>query len=408
MATLFDYLAWRGDLSFEKVEFCEVDNLIFAELSFIDFDQLLQSEETELTLAEAAKRYAKKYEGQKISMGVIVPNTIPKLFVEASKTIRYRDVRVVRFVNEIDTVTQIQFSAAVFVFLPDQAYIAFRGTDDTLIGWKENLNMGFLPVVPAQRRAAAFITDVALSFPGHLYVGGHSKGGNLSVYGASNASADAQARILHIYSNDGPGYQSDFLQSPGYLRMRDRITTILPQNSIVGRLLEHEDDYEVVRSTQKGLYQHDGFSWEVMGDHFIRMTDLTAQSKRIDHTVRTWIAEMDESQREAFVDALYEILSASSAQTLSDIAEGKLNFIKSLWKVDAQKRQMVVKTLKRLSDAITKDWFYSLVKPSEKNKKPQLQAKTEKSALPKAKVTNSVQDMALQTDSAQLEPHASR
>lgn len=45
MANIMDYMDWRGDLSFEADEFNEVDNLILAQLAYVDFEGIVTAEE---------------------------------------------------------------------------------------------------------------------------------------------------------------------------------------------------------------------------------------------------------------------------------------------------------------------------------------------------------------------------
>lgn len=212
------------------------------------------------------------------------------------------------------------------MLLPDKtAYIAFRGTDDTIVGWKEDFNLAFLPVVPAQRMAAEYLAAAAAALPSHpLRVGGHSKGGNLAVYSAVFCGEAVQNQLMRVYNNDGPGFRTSLLGLPEHRRVADKITTILPESSVVGMLLEHEERYEVVRSTQSGLWQHDGFSWQVRGEKFEHLPDLTEGGKLVDETIRTFILSLSPEQRVAFTDALFDILTCTDAGTLTDLKEGGL------------------------------------------------------------------------------------
>ena len=156
------------------------------------------------------------------------------------------------------------------MLLPDgSAYVAFRGTDDTIVGWKEDFNMAFTPEIPAQRYAADYLQQAAAALAFRpLLVGGHSKGGNLAVYAAVFCGEAIQKQIRAVYNNDGPGFYASLLELPEHRRIAGKITTLLPESSVVGMLLEHEEAYQVVRSTQIRLMQHDGFSWQVLGRRF--------------------------------------------------------------------------------------------------------------------------------------------
>ena len=193
--------------------------------------------------------------------------------------------------------------------------------------------MGFLPTVPAQREAAEYLCAAADAFSAvPLRVGGHSKGGNLAVYSAVYCGEDVQNRITAVFNNDGPGFHTSLLGLPEHQRIAARIQTILPESSVVGMLLEHEEDYQVVRSSQIGLMQHDGFSWQVLGTHFVHLSGLTGGGKLIDETLRKFIGGLSQEQRIQFIDALFEILTCTDAETLTDLKEGGFRTVYSMFK----------------------------------------------------------------------------
>ena len=324
MANILDYLDWRGDLTLAERGFNEVDNLLMAELCFLDFSGIVPADfSAPVSLPEAMQKYdaAKPQE----TMGVLVPEQLPELGHKMAASRRFSDLTLCAYVSRTDEETQTQFSALT-ALLPDKtAYIAFRGTDDTIVGWKEDFNLAFLPVVPAQRMAAEYLAAAAAALPSHpLRVGGHSKGGNLAVYSAVFCGEAVQNQLMRVYNNDGPGFRTSLLGLPEHRRVADKITTILPESSVVGMLLEHEERYEVVRSTQSGLWQHDGFSWQVRGEKFEHLPDLTEGGKLVDETIRTFILSLSPEQRVAFTDALFDILTCTDAGTLTDLKEGGL------------------------------------------------------------------------------------
>ena len=323
MGTVFDYLDWRGDLTFLADPPGEVDCLILSMLSYIDFTEIvppLDSSEG-ILLEKAAEIFFSRYPTAKdYPMGVLIPKQIFHLFEQLRDTPRFRNVRMAAFVNDTDTEREIQFSAITYCLGDGSMVVAYRGTDDTLVGWKEDLNMTFLSAVPSQLSAVAYLESVADLYPKlRIIPAGHSKGGNLAVYAAVHARDEVRARICDVYSNDGPGFGHHLLDDPAYIEMRSRIHSIVPQSSVVGMLLEHDENYTVVKSRQKAvLFQHNGLSWEVMGNSFVHLEEISEESRRIDKTVNQWIREMTPEQRESFSDAIYQLFSVEGVQTLTD------------------------------------------------------------------------------------------
>ena len=331
---VFDYLNWRGDLSFDQVGVCEVDGLIFSILSYVDYSEVVSSEIHGIrrppALLTITKRYLSAHSGGDIpELGLILSKEIVKLLVKASKTKRFGLLRPICFVNKICDQTEMQFSAIAFSFENGDTFVAFRGTDDTLVGWKENFNMSFIYPVPAQKEAVAFLDYVASKTQGRIYLGGHSKGGNLAVYAGVKASLKTRERIERIYSNDAPGFDAAFIGGKDYKDMKERISTFLPQSSVVGMLLEHEEGYTVIKSRNSGLLQHNGFSWEVMGGKFIYLDSISENSKVLDKKMKSFLAGMTKEERENFVDSLFDALSTNTgAKTLTELSAEKLKLFK--------------------------------------------------------------------------------
>ena len=353
MANILDYLDWRGDLTFAERAFNEVDNLILAEICYLDFSGVVPDafSAQPVTLENAARAYFAAH--PTTDMGVLVPDQIPVLVARAAKTARFRDVRLLGYVNRIDEQTQTQFSAMTMLLPDASAYVAFRGTDDTIVGWKEDFNMAFTPEIPAQSYAALYLQQVSAALPFcTLRIGGHSKGGNLAVYAAVFCEEAVQKKIQAVYNNDGPGFYASLLSLPEHRRIAGKITTLLPESSVVGMLLEHEESYQIVRSTQIGLMQHDGFSWQVKGERFEHLTELAEGGKIMDGALRTFLQQLTEPQRAQFVDTLFAILTCTDASTLTDLKEGGLKtasaMVKALQKLDKPTRKALSDTLKLL------------------------------------------------------------
>ncbi len=345
-SSLYEYLNWRGDIGFEILPLGEVDNLIFSLISYMDFEEVVSGELLQKkppVLLNVTKSYLRSQEGKIKKLGLIIPKETITLLVRASKTPRFGLSRPFCYVNKICDEEQKQFCALSFMLPDGNVFVSYRGTDDTLVGWKENFNMGFMHPVPAQTEALSYLEYIASKTKGRLYVGGHSKGGNLAVYASVKATAATKARIAAVYNNDGPGFNKEFINSDEYREMQDRIHTLVPQSSVVGMLLEHEESYKVIKSNTTGLLQHNGFSWEVMGGSFIKLDDVDNESKTIDIALKTWISGLSYEEREQFVDSLYEALTSTNAKTLSELSADKLKLVKAWSSMDSETRSNLVK-----------------------------------------------------------------
>ncbi len=368
MAGLSDYLTWRGDITFDEVSLNVVDALLLSQLSYLDFRGIIGASERkkECTLAYAAKRYWELHTEEETGSCVsFALRTVGILLRDMAKTKRFAELVLRNYVSRIDVRAEEQFSALEIVLGRKESYISFGGTDDTLVGWKEDFNMCFLSPVPAQTDAKEYLENVLLGGGRKVYIGGHSKGGNLAVYSAVNCKRMFRRSILKVYNFDGPGFRREFIESERYQGMRERIETWVPESSVVGMLLEHEEDYQVVKSTQKGFWQHDATSWEVLGAEFIKMPAVKQSSRRLAAGVKEWLAELKPEELEHFCDCIYDVLTSTDAKTLTD-------FNKDRWKNITG----ILRSYNTM-DKKVKDMLYALLKAMvATNVKPELLKKT--------------------------------
>lgn len=326
MPNLMDYLEWRGDLTFSEAPLNEVDNLAFCLLSYVDLDDIVPADprKGKVTLRAAAAEYFFSHpEVGNRPLGLIIPADILTLFRRMAHTRRYRDLELTGFVSEISEERQTQFAALTLLLPEEQIFVAFRGTDDTLVGWKEDFNLSVMEEVPAQRRAAEYLNALDAPPDASLYVGGQSKGGNLAVWGAVHADGRVRSQIRRVYSNDGPGFPRGTVESDAYRELSDRICVLLPEDSLVGLLLEHDGGYTVVKSNRKGLFQHDGLSWEVLGGQFRRADGLSPVGLRNDTVIRERIDAMTREERQDFIRLMFTLLESTGAKTLTDLHHGR-------------------------------------------------------------------------------------
>lgn len=282
---------------------------------------------------------------------------------------RFRNLKLNYYVNVIEERWETQFSAVTFTLGDGSRYVAYRGTDETIVGWKEDFNMAFLTPVPGQAISVEYLNRVAGRFGGPLYVGGHSKGGNLAVYSAMNCNPDIQDRILKIYSMDGPGFRPEVLRECDYGKIADRVVKILPNSSLVGMMFESGMYFQVVKSKTFGLLQHDPYTWLVTGNHLVRADRLYERRQQMDNNLNQWILSLNEQQLRTFVDTLYQVITASQADNLIDFtAEWK----KSMNGVIAALKEVDEETVEALKEIVR-----SLFEISRENRKKQVAAKAE-------------------------------
>lgn len=336
---------------FSVKEFGEVDSLILSQFSYLFFDGIvpgLKDDKDAVPIKDTflAERFASMLHN------VRVPDDNKRLLAALSSNPRYRNVGMNYYVNEIDIAAEKQFSAVSFLLDRNTAYIAFRGTDASLVGWKEDFNMAFLSEVPSQARAVQYLEKVSQHLPYDLIVGGHSKGGNLAVYSAMMCCPALQRRIAAVYSHDGPGFHDHILKSTHYQRIKDRVHKTVPQSSVIGMLLETQEDYTVVKSNRSGMMQHDPFSWEIGEDGFHQLQHITSRSQFLDKTLHDWLLKLPETDRERFVDTLYKVIAASNAATIAELQQIRLRDIKTMLAVagniDTETRKFLFNTVKSL------------------------------------------------------------
>lgn len=357
MANLMDYLDWRGDLTLEISPFNEVDALILAELSFVDFDGIVPPPELGrgLPLNEAAEAFFARHGGKDVPMGVLVPDTISKMLRKLMTSPRFRNMTLNGYTALLDDSIEQQFAALTIDLGNGSIYISFRGTDDTIVGWKEDLNMGFLEEIPSQKQAVEYVARVARQYSDKtIRIGGHSKGGNLAAWAGLHLPHKNYGRLLAVYNNDGPGFNRSMTERPEYVLLRDKMHTFIPESSIVGVLLEHCEDYTVIASTAKSIMQHEALSWCTERNRFIHLEERSTMGRRSDDVLRDWIGSMTPQERKDFTDAFFEILSmGGKARTLDDVQEmglsGAVALVKEYAGADEKTRRILVETFKRLA-----------------------------------------------------------
>lgn len=339
MADLFEYLKWRGDLSFTQNPPNAVDALIFSALAYVRFGAEAESSpDTPILLSKAFEDLTSKPDFED---RIRVKKDL-ELLEAVSQVPRFANCRIYQYRDILIREEETQFAAVTFLLDDGSAFLAFRGTDYTLTGWKEDFNMSFQDTVPAQRLALEYTLDIGQRHLMPMRFGGHSKGGNLAMFAAIHAPELLRKRILGVYNHDGPGFREYVTKNPAYLEMIPRLHTYVPQSSVIGMLLEHEEPYTVVKSKQVGILQHEFYSWELEGPEFVTMEQTTWDSRFVDQTIKNWLNDMTIAERDEIVDAIFDLLKAGESDNVFEILHPKniRNYIRVLSKNGAMRQVM--------------------------------------------------------------------
>ena len=344
MANMLDYLDWRGDLSMTKDPFNEVDNLILAELSYIPFNEYMPKagSDESVRLKDVGEAFFEDYTLEDTADNW---NKSPQVLKAAMKMNRFKKMKLRWFVDEFDQENEQQLAIVTFELEDGTAYVAFRGTDGTLIGWKEDFNMAYLFDTPGQKRAAEYLNEHFMNYDRPIRLGGHSKGGNFAMYAGMFCDPAVREKILTIYSDDGPGFHDEVMATDSYRAAKDKIVSIIPESSVVGMLLENQLSHIIVKSTEDGFKQHDPLSWRVKRTKFVRAPELSSSSALLDATLTQWLGTLDIKERKIFVDSLFDTIAASGAMTIEEMNSNPVKCYSAIIKAStklSKKKQKVI------------------------------------------------------------------
>lgn len=351
---LMDYLKWRNDVSFSAAPFNEIDNVILSYLAYVDFGELLQEEKRRVSIETCWKRFCKKHDLANVRESKLFIERAPLLLEDMVRGARFRGTKVVHFREVFDKEKVQQFAALVFLLPDGTRYVSFRGTDLSITGWKEDFLMSFTAETEGAKEAVSYLNEVAACVEGDLILGGHSKGGNFAMFAAAFCDDAVKERILKVYNNDGPGFREEIVRSAAYRELLPKITNIVPQTSIIGRLLSNEAAHTVVKSTAAGIFQHDVTTWEVTKDKFVR-AEPDAFSDFVEKSLGTWLETMDDEARKSLVETVFSMIEMTEAETFVEFGENLFKntglIIKGFGKLPKEKRSELTAALGGLAEA---------------------------------------------------------
>ncbi|MBQ6165045.1 MAG: DUF2974 domain-containing protein [Clostridia bacterium] len=329
MANIFVYLQWRADIPMAVDGFNEADNLVLSMLAYSDLGGIVSRFGAPTPLPEVRSAFFELHSREEIEKSTVITAKAPFLMDEMCTGARFEGMRIGYYLDEIDRENNAQIAAMTFFLPDDTVYVAFRGTDNTLIGWKEDFDLSYASGTPGQLRAAEYLNEIGATVPGRLRIGGHSKGGNFAILASAFCASTVREKIDVVYTNDGPGFMEEITDSPEYRRILPRIVSIIPDTSVIGLLFANDCPHKVVKSSANGLYQHDGFSWEILRNRFVP-AELTELGRFIDKSLDGWLDTLDAEDRKSFTDTVFELFRSTGMETLSAMSGQKLKSLEAI------------------------------------------------------------------------------
>ena len=367
MKNMLDYIKGFGHVSFEERAFSEIDALVLTELEYLPLEKVVPSDENGENFV-TVKEIAEYMQEHKQELFDENPMMITQERHEVSQVIadapRFQSLKFFGVVSVWDKDTTKQFAAVTVEVEPSVRLVVFRGTDETLIGWKEDFLMTYSPLVAGQTDAKEYLAKQASLWDGDLMISGHSKGGNLAIYAAATQVEDVQLRIVDIFCFDSPGLYRSVLETKGYQNIVPLAMRYIPQDSLVGLMLESEVPYVIVKSNATGAMQHSAMTWEIEDGQFIKMEKLTKNSQLNDQTFKKWTESVSDEELELFWNVFFELLFSVGIDTVNDLYGEFMHyvqeFLKAAGNMDEEKRELLTRIALLLVSTRFEVWKDSL------------------------------------------------
>ena len=367
MKNMLDYIKEFGHVSFEERAFSEIDALVLTELEYLPLEKVVPSDEngedfvTVKEIAEYMQEHKQELFDENPMMITQERHEVSQVIADAP---RFQSLKFFGVVSEWDKDTTKQFAAVTVEVEPSVRLVIYRGTDETLIGWKEDFLMTYSPLVAAQTDAKEYLAKQASLWGGDLMISGHSKGGNLAIYAAATQTEDVQLRIVDIFCFDSPGLYRSVLETKGYQNIVPLAMRYIPQDSLVGLMLESEVPYVIVKSNATGAMQHSAMTWEIEDGQFIKMEKLTKNSQLNDQTFKKWTESVSDEELELFWNVFFELLFSVGIDTVNDLYGQFMHyvqeFLKAAGNMDEEKRELLTRIALLLVSTRFEVWKDSL------------------------------------------------
>lgn len=347
MATIKEYIKLYKNLSFKECDFNINDVLLFCELSYIDWNNIVSSKNTKITLKEASNIYFEEYDKRGEYLTTFNKSNIENLRnIMNSK--RYKDIELANYVKYVDKEKQF---GAICIYFDDKAFVSFEGTDTTVIGWKEDFILGYHFPIMSQEYAIDYLNNVITEEDNIVFVGGHSKGGNLAMTSVVYAKREIFDKIKCIYNLDGPGFREIEQKKNSFRKILPKLEMYVPEDSIIGMLLYSTDKYHVVKSVEKGIRSHDINTWECFGSFLIE-GKLSKFSITINNKIKIWNKKYTDEQLEKLIITFFSVLEKNNIESFYELKRiswsQMVKLVNEVNDIDEETKKLFFKAMKEL------------------------------------------------------------
>ena len=357
MSNFFDYITWRGDLSFKVSPFNQIDSTILCQILYANFETMIPRDFShKIKLSTLTKMYFAENLNA-FNLGIFIDEGTVEALKKAGESERFGDIQLCGYVNIIEEETKTQFCAMTAILQTGELCVLYKGTDNTILGWEESLSLAYKTPIQGQIYATQYLEAVAKKFKKNMYVAGHSKGGNIAVYAVANTTKKNIKKIITVFDNDGPGFLEEDLENSTYREISPKIQSIIPESSIVGPLLKRINKPTYIKSSGiTGIAQHDLKTWQVEGVNFVESDGQSLTGEVSAKTIETWLSKLTRQKREEFLTLFFDELKNTGATTLIEVQDNWLKhsvtIVKSLAEQDKETRSEIYDIFKVFFQAL--------------------------------------------------------
>ena len=364
---MLDYLDVYGDRSFKEEPFSDVDNLLISQVVYVDFDSVI-TEGKKIRPKEAYEQLEHRYSDLDSDFYRNVESLSHEVLKRMAFSRRYEECTIHHYVSRLNKETSEQF-AALMMDLPDgTTAVSFRGTDDTLIGWKEDLMLSYTDI-QSQLDAVDYVNRNCSLFRKYRFIG-HSKGGNLAIYAAVHCGFLFRRNIIQVISNDGPGLRPDSYKRNRFQKIAERYRLIVPEKDGVGTIYEIAPSKTVVSTSTGNIIQsHNMATWDIDGNRLVPANRARYETDHNRKSILQFLNETNAKQREVFVRELFECFDDAKIRTVSQMSSGGLplflRVMKEMSEMDSEAKEIAVKMFKSYSSNFNRDFSSQIIKKKE-------------------------------------------